>query len=95
MTDLIDVEIVYATLSKQLLKSINVVKGTPIKQVIQQSEIVKQFPEIDVETCKYGVFSRLVKPDYELLEGDRIEIYRALIADPKLARKKRAKKSKQ
>ena len=55
---------------------------------------MKRFPEIDLAVNKIGVFGKVVKLDRVLETGDRVEIYRPLIADPKEARKKRAAEGK-
>ena len=52
----------------------------------------RHFPEIDLAGCELGVFGKVVADDYELMEGDRIEIYRPLMADPKEVRRERAAK---
>ena len=49
---------------------------------IERSGILKQFPHIDLAQQKVGVFGRLVKLDAPLKPGDRVEIYRGIIADP-------------
>ncbi len=97
----IPVEIAFATPQKQLIKTLNVVAGTTAKQAVIQSNIAEVFPEINIETNAMGIFGNtlgskgLVGADeYILKAGDRVEIYRPLIADPKEARRKRAEKAK-
>lgn len=92
----ITVEVAYALPNKQQIIVLEVVDGTTVYDAAQQSGITKQFPEIDLETVKMGVFGKAVtKPKQErLYAGDRIEIYRPLIADPKEVRKQRAAKVK-
>ncbi|MFV1982125.1 MAG: RnfH family protein [Thiohalomonadales bacterium] len=65
---------------------------TTIEEAIHLSGVLEQFPEIDLKNNKVGVFGKLKKLDSTLLENDRIEIYRPLIADPKESRRKRAAK---
>ena len=57
--------------------------------------MLEQFPEIDLKATKVGIWSRVVKLRDRLTDGDRIEIYRPLIADPKEIRKRRAEKAKE
>jgi putative ubiquitin-RnfH superfamily antitoxin RatB of RatAB toxin-antitoxin module len=64
------------------------------KQAIEVSGILERFPEIDLKINKIGIFGKVAKLDTLLTEGDRVEIYRPLIADPKEARKKRAAEGK-
>lgn len=84
------IEIAYATPQKQVILEREVKPGTSIREVVKQSGINQHFPEIDLENCKLGIFSKPVAADYELSDGDRIEIYRPLIADPKEIRRQRA-----
>jgi len=91
----ISVEVAYATADEQLVIPLEVEAGTTLKSAIEQSGIVERFSEIDIATVKTGVFGKITKPDAALNSGDRVEIYRPLIADPKEARKKRAAEGKQ
>jgi len=90
------VEVAYALPHKQKILSLNVSEGATVRQAVIQSGIDTHFPEVDVQTCAVGVFGKAVpKPDERVLNsGERIEIYRPLIADPKEVRKQRAAKSK-
>jgi putative ubiquitin-RnfH superfamily antitoxin RatB of RatAB toxin-antitoxin module len=93
-TDKIDVEIAYALPDEQVILPLKVEQGTTLEQAIQMSKIIETFPEIDLSTNKVGVFGKLRKPDEVLRPGDRVEIYRSLIADPKEVRRKRAAEGK-
>lgn len=87
---LIPVEVAYARPETQVIIPIKVEKGTTIEQAIRLSGVLKMFPEINLDVNRVGIFSKLVKLDQTLREKDRIEIYRKLIADPKVIRKQRA-----
>ncbi len=86
----LDVEIAYATPEQQLIKRLQVDSGTTARAVVALSGLVVSFPEIDVEKGKIGVFGKAIADDYVLQSGDRVEIYRPLLADPKAARRARA-----
>ena len=86
----INIEIAYALPERYYLKSFQVDEGITVQTVITQSGILSQFPEIDLSTNKIGIFSRPIKLTDVLKEGERIEIYRPLLADPKEIRRKRA-----
>lgn len=90
----INVELVYALPQEQALLKFQVPKGTRVGDAVQLSGILAKFPEIDLGKNKLGIFGKLAKPDAELRELDRIEIYRPLIADPKEVRRKRAEEGK-
>lgn len=90
MTNTRLIEIAYAAPDRQKIIECEIVQGTSVRDAIKQSDIVAYFPEIDPENCDLGVFGKSVQPTYELVDGDRIEIYRPLIADPKEVRRQRA-----
>ncbi len=102
MTDMdpIAVEVAYALPHKQKIIELLVKPGTTAFQAVEQSGITKLFPEIDLETAKMGIFGHALgtkglQParQHILQPGDRVEIYRPLIADPKEARRRRAEKA--
>ncbi|PKG59259.1 RnfH family protein [Shewanella sp. Choline-02u-19] len=88
------VEIIYALPQQQKRIKVNIEPGTTCIDAVKQSDMQRYFPEIDLETVKLGIFSRSVKHAEVLQPGQRVEIYRALIADPKDVRRKRAEKAK-
>jgi hypothetical protein len=93
--DLITVEIAYAKRLEQVLLSIQVSPETNIKQALEQSTVLERFPEINLDKeNKVGIFGKVVALNQSLRNGDRIEIYRPLIADPKEVRKQRAAEGK-
>ncbi|MBR9856852.1 MAG: RnfH family protein [Gammaproteobacteria bacterium] len=93
--NLIRVEIVYALPQQQTVLSMKVPAGDSVRQVIEQSGILQQYPEIDLDSNMVGVFGRQVKLEQSLVDGDRIEIYRPLLADPKEIRRRRAEQAKE
>jgi uncharacterized protein len=84
------IEIAYATPDKQLILECYVEPGTSPRDAVINSAIDEYFPEINKESCDIGIFGKVIRKDHLLENGDRIEIYRPLIADPKEVRKKRA-----
>lgn len=88
------VEIAYAKPDVQVIIPLYVDIGTTLEQAVQLSGILENFPEIDLDKNKVGIFSKLAKKDIQLREKDRVEIYRPLIADPKQVRKQRAAEGK-
>lgn len=89
------VEVAYALPMKQQIFSFDVPDGTTVAEAAQLSGVTKAFPEVDLSAAKYGIFGKAAKADQVLKAGERVEIYRPLIADPKEARKKRAAKVKE
>lgn len=86
----ISIEVAYARPEEQVILKLDVAPDTTIQQAIEQSGMLERFPEIDVGTLKAGIFGKLKKLTQTLQQGDRVEIYRPLIADPKQVRKERA-----
>jgi putative ubiquitin-RnfH superfamily antitoxin RatB of RatAB toxin-antitoxin module len=87
-------EVAFGKLDEQALLTVESAEPLTAKQAIEVSGILERFPEIDLKTNKIGIFGKVAKLDTLLTEGDRVEIYRPLIADPKEARKKRAAEGK-
>lgn len=88
----IDIQVCYATVQKQILLDLMVPRDTSIAQAIELSQILKTCPEIQLSQSKFGIFGKLKSADTLLRSGDRVEIYRPLIADPMEARRRRAQK---
>lgn len=97
MTNQIKVEVAYATPEKQKIVEVLVDEGTSAQLAVDQSGIEKHFPGVDMVAAPKGIFGNALgargmpeAADYILKEGERVEVYRPLIADPKEARKQRA-----
>ena len=90
----IRVEVAYAKADEQLIIPLEVPQGTNVQQAIEKSNILRLFSEIDLTQNKVGIFSKICMLTTLLREGDRIEIYRSLIADPKKIRQQRAQQGK-
>lgn len=85
-----NVEVAFATPEKQLILAVPFADGLTAQSAIEMSGILKRFPEIDLSENAVGIFSKPCKLDTVLRLGDRVEIYRPLIADPKEVRRQRA-----
>lgn len=90
----ISVEVVYALRGEQALVALEVEEGTSAREAIERSGILTRYPEITLGRGQIGIFGKAVEPDAPLRNGDRVEIYRPLIADPKQARRERAERRK-
>lgn len=89
------VEVVHAGIRGQRLVELDLPPGTTAESAVRASGLLEEFPEIDPVASPLGIFGERIAPDHLLREGDRVEIYRALIADPKEARRARARINKQ
>lgn len=95
MSPEIKVEVVYALPEKQYLLKVRLAQGSTVEQAIAASGILELRTDIDLAKNKVGIFSRPVKLTDAVNDGDRVEIYRPLIADPKELRRQRAEKAAQ
>ncbi|MBD1555899.1 RnfH family protein [Vibrio sp. S9_S30] len=91
---MIHVEVVYALPQEQRVITLAVEAEMTVQEIIEQSGVLDIYPEIDLAKNKVGIFSRNVKLNATVLDRDRIEIYRPLLADPKEIRRKRAEQAK-
>ena len=89
----IRVEVAYALPEKQYLRQISLPEGSTVEQAIIASDLLTLRTDIDLNKNKVGIYSRSVKLTDEVHEGDRVEIYRPLLADPKELRRQRAERS--
>jgi hypothetical protein len=86
------VEVAYATPSRQEVIEIPARPGATIEQVIRESGLLERFPEIDLARSRVGIFGEIAGLRDPVRDGDRVEIYRPLLADPKEARRRRAER---
>ena len=94
MSDQISVEVCYALPERQELVKVKLAPKGTVQQALEASGMLAKFPEVSLEQSKFGVYGKLVRLDTVLREGERVEIYRPLIADPKEVRRKRAEEGK-
>ncbi len=87
------VEVTFATPDRVFLQALRVAPGTSLHQAIVASGVLEQMPEVDLSVLKVGVHGKVKPLEAKVREGDRIEIYRPLVADPKDARRRRAVKA--
>ncbi|TMU78759.1 RnfH family protein [Pseudomonas fluorescens] len=91
----IEIEVVYAAVDRQVLRSVSVNEGATVRAAVLASGIGSEFPELNLAECPLGIFGKVVAdPDSRVIQaGERIEIYRPLLADPKEVRRLRAAKA--
>ncbi len=90
----VQVDVVYALSSEAFVRRLTLAVGATAQEAIEASGVLQRYPEIDLAKWKIGIYSRTVKLQQCLVEGDRVEIYRPLLADPREVRKRRADKAK-
>jgi hypothetical protein len=83
-----NVGVAYADKFKQVWLRLEVPDQSTVRQAIEHSGLLEQFPEIDLENQKVGIFGKVTKLDAKVEEGSRIEIYRPITADPELVERR-------
>ena len=91
---MIRVEIVYAQPQRSIAKSLSLPPGALIADALKLAAQADDFQDMDLASATVGIFGQVASRDRPLQDGDRIEIYRPLLEEPKLARRTRAKKAR-
>ena len=88
------IDLVYALKEQQKLYFLDLLEGVTIKEAIEESGLLNDFPEVDLQQQKIGIYGEVFPLNHKLQDKDRIEIYRALTIDPKDARRIRAEEKR-
>jgi putative ubiquitin-RnfH superfamily antitoxin RatB of RatAB toxin-antitoxin module len=91
----VEVEVAYAKADVQAVLPVTLPAGATVRALIEASGILDVFPEISLETQRVGVFGTLVDLDFQPASGERVEIYRPLVIDPKERRRERAQETRE
>ena len=85
---MVNVGVAYTNAEKQVWLKVELADGCTVIDAIEESGILDLFPEIDLGQQKIGIYGKMTKPDTKLKEGDRVEIYRPISADPKTVKRR-------
>jgi putative ubiquitin-RnfH superfamily antitoxin RatB of RatAB toxin-antitoxin module len=88
----IRIEVVLAMPERQALVSLEVTVGSTLADAIEQSGLPDSFEGFELNAAEVGIFGRKTSMEQVLRDGDRVEIYRPLIIDPKEMRRQLAQK---
>ncbi|HEY8023486.1 MAG TPA: RnfH family protein [Burkholderiaceae bacterium] len=88
----VNVQVCYADLQRQHVIDLQVAPGASLLDAIRLSGVLQRVPEIDLSVWRVGVFGKLKTLDTQVKQGDRVEIYRPLKADPMESRRRRVNK---
>jgi putative ubiquitin-RnfH superfamily antitoxin RatB of RatAB toxin-antitoxin module len=88
------IEIAHAEPQRVIVKTLCLPPGSCVADALRLAALDPDFTGVDLANSPLGIFGRLIRTDHALKEGDRIEIYRPLAADPKVARRARAKQAR-
>jgi putative ubiquitin-RnfH superfamily antitoxin RatB of RatAB toxin-antitoxin module len=95
MSEMLNVEVAYALPDKQRIEKLSVAAGTTATQAVAQANLGRFFDDlVEPEAMRLGVFGKAVAGTHVLTEGERVEVYRDLLVDPKAVRRARAEKAK-
>jgi uncharacterized protein len=87
---MLKVEVVYALAERSIAKALQVRPGASIADALQLAAADQSFRGLDLTNAAVGIYGKVASREQALRDGDRIEIYRALLEEPKLARRERA-----
>lgn len=87
---LIRVEVAAALPDRQMVVPLQVEEGTTLLEAIHRSGIAEKMPDVEIDPARVGIFGKRRPADTPLADGDRVEIYRPLTADPKEVRRRMA-----
>ena len=83
-----NVGVAYADKFKQVWLKLEIPDGSTVREAIELSGILRQFPEIDLDRQKVGIFGKITSLGAKIQEDTRIEIYREITADPELVERR-------
>jgi uncharacterized protein len=90
----LQIEIAYAEPERAVAKTYSLDAGARVADALRLAALDPDFTGVDLANAAIGIFGKPTRPDQALQTGDRIEIYRPLAADPKTARRARAKQAR-
>jgi len=85
---MLQISVVYAESERQHWLPVQVHEGCLLEEAIRRSGILERYPSIDLVSQKVGVFGKIAALDTALKNGDRVEIYRPIVADPKTVKRR-------
>lgn len=88
------VRVIYALPDHQAIVDLQLPPGTSITEAVSRSGLLQKFPEAAARPLSCAIFGRAVPLSYELRDGDRIEILRPLLIDPKQSRREAAQRNR-
>jgi putative ubiquitin-RnfH superfamily antitoxin RatB of RatAB toxin-antitoxin module len=88
---MLKIQVCYVLPEDSFIAELSLPEGATLAQAVRESGVLQRYPSIDLDTQKLGIFGKIKPPDTLLREGDRVEMYRPLQADPMETRRRRAK----
>ncbi len=94
MAKMFEISVACAHPNDGFWQTVSVVEGTTALEAIKQSGVLEYFKELEADTLSIGIYAVPAKLDAVLVQGDRVEIYRELLVDPKTVPRKAKPKAK-
>jgi putative ubiquitin-RnfH superfamily antitoxin RatB of RatAB toxin-antitoxin module len=82
-------EVAYARPDRQFVIEVELPEGATARDALMASRLLETCTEIDPSSVVLGVYGRVIPAEFAVREGDRVEVYRPLKADPRVARRAR------
>jgi putative ubiquitin-RnfH superfamily antitoxin RatB of RatAB toxin-antitoxin module len=83
-----NVGVAYADKFKRVWLTLEVPDGSTVREAIEHSGLLAHFPDIDLETQSVGIFGKITRLTAKISDGDRVEIYRDITADPEMVERR-------
>lgn len=93
-SELLRIRVIYALPDHQATVDLQLPAGTSLTEAVTRSGLLQKFPEAAARPLACAIFGRAVPLTYELRDGDRIEILRPLLVDPKQSRRETAERNR-
>lgn len=90
MADWIQVEVVAGNAQAQVLVPLSLLAGATAADAVRAADLGERLPGLDFDEEAVGIFGKRCRPDRLLSDGDRVEVYQPLKADPKVVRREMA-----
>ncbi|MEN1727882.1 MAG: RnfH family protein [Pseudomonadota bacterium] len=90
MADRIQVEVVAGNVDQQVLISLTLPQDATAADAFRSAKLNERLPSLAFDENQLGIFGKRCKPDQMLKDGDRVEVYQPLKADPKTVRRELA-----
>lgn len=87
---LLRVTVVLALPDRQPIVALTLQSSATVQDAVERSGLLRRFPELTRQSLACAIYSRPVELSALLRDGDRVEILRPLLIDPKEQRRQAA-----
>ncbi len=90
MVERIRVEVVAGNVQRQLMVALELPAGSTLADAVSAADLGRRLADVTIDVERAGIFGKRCRPDQLLSDGDRVELYQPLKADPKAVRRQLA-----